>query len=56
MTLTSLIPPSTLSPIMYLGPILAAKGVSIVSMEDIKIPIPNTCLPPNFIASKQPGI
>lgn len=46
--LTSPIPSSTLTPIMYAGPILAAIGVNRVSTAVRKIPMPNTCLPPYF--------
>lgn len=56
MTLTSPIPSSTLTPIMYAGPILAASGVNSVSTAVRKIPTPNTCFPPYFCASIPPGI
>lgn len=56
LVLTSPIPSSTLTLIMYAGPILAASGVNMVSTAVKKMPTPNTCLPPYFCASMPPGI
>lgn len=52
---TSKSPATALMTINKLTLVLAAIGVTILSNAVLKIPIPNTHLPPNLVAKSPPG-